>query len=113
MSDDTRSDPLVATGHAEESADDPTLDTFATITIKVEQDGDWYEIEFQTKARDFEVTMESTTAALIEEEFFPMSPEAMVRAWPKNRKHRLHLEAKPVPHGENQILYIKRTSKAG
>lgn len=116
MSDDTRSDPLVATGHAEESVSVPTFEsTHEKITISVESPEGAYSFEFYVEPEKTEFAIE--TQPMFEDDdyepVFPHSPIHVIRA-PRRRKHIVNLTAYPIPHPETGVVYVKRgPTKAG
>lgn len=112
MSDDTREHTLESVARRQISADDPTLDALTTITIRVEKEGEWFELEFKSKSEDVEEVIESFTPAEMLDGYPPAWPahrEAMVKAWPGKRINKFTLNAIPVADPVTGVLYVKRT----
>lgn len=113
MRDDTQSDPVDATGHAEESVNAPTFaSTHNKITITVESSEGTFSIEFYAQRDKTEFTTESYPSPFDEDESFLHRTADIIRT-PRPRKHILGLTSYPVPHPETGIVYLKRTTPAG
>lgn len=111
MSDDTREHTLESVARRQISADDPTLDALTTITIRVEKEGEWFELEFKSKSEDVKEVIESFTPAEMLDGYpqvWPAHPEAMIRAWPGKRINKFSLHAIPVADPETGTIYVKR-----
>lgn len=112
MNDDTRSDPLVATGHAEESVSVPTFEsTHDKITISVESAEGTFSIEFYVEQGNSQFTAETMPLLGYDDddhEFF-RNPVIAARPLPRRRgRHIVNLTANPIAHPETGTVYTKR-----
>lgn len=106
MSDDTSDTPVESVHTNTKSAADPSIDTLATITITIEQDGHKQEIEFKARPHELECDMESFTLPL--DDFFPPH---VIRT--KRQKFRFGLNARPMPDPETGVAYTITRTPAG
>lgn len=111
MNDDTQSDPLVATGHAEESVSVPTFEsTHEKITITVDSAEGTFSIEFYVEPGKSDFSMETQPLFGYEDDDdaeFYRYPTRVIRV-PRKRKHIVNLTANPIAHPETGVVYIKR-----
>lgn len=110
MNDDTQSDPLVATGHAEESVSVPTFEsTHEKITISVDSPEGTFSIEFYVEPGKSDFSMETQPFFGYEDDDdeFLRYPTRVIRT-PRPRKHTVNLTANPIAHPVTGVVYTKR-----
>lgn len=111
--DDTQSDPLDATGHAEESVSTPTFEsTHEKITITVDSPEGTFSIEFYVEPGKASFVMETQPLPGYEDDEdneFNRYPARVIRTRrPTKRKHFVSLSANPIAHPETSVVYTKR-----
>lgn len=110
--DDTQSDPLDATGHAEESVSTPTFEsTHEKITITVDSSEGTFSIEFYVEPGKAAFVMETQPLSGYEDdddEFLRYPARVIRRTRPRKRKHFVSLAANPIAHPETGVVYTKR-----
>lgn len=103
MSDDTREHAFESVLGHQISADDPSIDMLATVTITIERNGHKQEIEFKAEPRELECDME--TFIDIDES---LSHFQMVRV--QRQSFKFNLNARPISDPQTGVAYtITRT----